>query len=72
MTKPIPFEQSMMALESIVKQLEKGELPLEDALKQFEQGIALSRQCHELLTQAEQRIEILTADKAALDAEPNE
>ena len=43
--------------------LEKGELPLEDSLKQFEQGITIARQCQDILNQAEQKIEILSAGK---------
>lgn len=60
MTKPVPFEKSIAALEDIVVQLEKGELTLEESLKQFEKGISLARQCQEVLTQAEQKIELLT------------
>lgn len=61
MSKAIHFEQSITALEEIVKQLEKGELSLEDSLKQFEQGIGLARRCQEALNQAEQKIELLCA-----------
>lgn len=61
MSKEIHFEQSVSELENIVKQLEKGELSLEDSLKQFEKGIGLARRCQEALTQAEQKIEMLTA-----------
>lgn len=60
MTKPIPFETSIQELECIVNQLEKGELSLEDSLKQFEKGITLVRACQETLTQAEQRIEYIS------------
>ncbi len=61
MTQPVQFEQSISELEAIVQQLEKGELSLEDSLKQFEKGIALARQCQDVLTQAEQKIEMLTS-----------
>lgn len=61
MTKPIHFEKSIAELEAIVTQLEKGELSLEDSLKQFEQGISLARTCQETLNQAEQKIEMLSA-----------
>ncbi len=60
MTKPIPFETSIQELETIVNQLEKGELSLEDSLKQFEKGITLVRSCQETLHQAEQRIEYIS------------
>ncbi|OGV31152.1 MAG: exodeoxyribonuclease VII small subunit [Legionellales bacterium RIFCSPHIGHO2_12_FULL_35_11] len=63
MTKPIPFEKSIAELEAIVKQLEKGELSLDDSLKQFEKGISLARTCQEKLTNAEQKIEFLSSQK---------
>ena len=56
------FEASLEALEQIVAQLESGDLPLEKSLELFEQGIRLSRECQERLSQAERRIEILLRD----------
>jgi exodeoxyribonuclease VII small subunit len=56
------FEASLEALEQIVHQLEDGDLPLEKSLELFEQGIRLSRECQERLSQAERRIEILLRD----------
>ena len=56
------FEASLEALERIVQQLESGDLPLEKSLELFEQGIRLSRECQERLSQAERRIEILLRD----------
>lgn len=56
------FEASLEALEQIVHELEHGDLPLEKSLELFEQGIKLSRQCQERLSQAERRIEILLRD----------
>ncbi|HMQ05108.1 MAG TPA: exodeoxyribonuclease VII small subunit [Pyrinomonadaceae bacterium] len=53
------FESSLNELEKIVKQLEDGDLPLEESLKLFEAGIGLSRDCRERLTNAERRIEVL-------------
>ena len=61
MTKPIHFEKSMTELEEIVMQLEKGELSLEDSLKQFEKGITLARRCQEVLNHAEQKIDKLAS-----------
>lgn len=61
------FEASLNQLETIVKQLEQGDLPLEDSLKLFEKGVALSRECRERLNEAERRIEILMKDS---DGEP--
>ena len=63
MTKPIHFEQSISELESIVMQLEKGELSLEESLKQFEKGISLARKCEVTLNKAEQKIEMLSSTK---------
>lgn len=64
MTKPISFEKSMTELEEIVIQLEKGELSLEDSLKQFEKGISLARKCQEVLNHAEQKIETLVTSSS--------
>ena len=69
MSKGIHFEQSVTELEEIVRQLEKGDLTLEDSLKQFEKGIGLARRCQDVLNQAEQKIETLTAAYAS--SEPN-
>jgi exodeoxyribonuclease VII small subunit len=56
------FEASLEALEQIVHELERGDLPLEKSLELFEQGIRLSRECQERLSQAERRIEVLLRD----------
>ena len=56
------FEQSLNDLERIVKQLEEGDLPLEESLKLFEEGVKLSRDCRERLSNAERRIEVLMKD----------
>jgi exodeoxyribonuclease VII small subunit len=60
--KPKTFETSLEELERIVRELEQGELTLEKSLELFEQGVKLSRECQERLTQAERRIEILMRD----------
>jgi exodeoxyribonuclease VII small subunit len=67
MTKPVHFEKSIAELETIVMQLEKGELSLDESLKQFEKGISLARKCEETLTKAEQKIEGLSAIKTPMD-----
>lgn len=59
---PRSFEASLEALEQIVRDLEQGDLPLEKSLELFEQGIRLSRECQERLSQAERRIEVLLRD----------
>jgi exodeoxyribonuclease VII small subunit len=53
------FEGAIAELESIVKKLEEGDLPLEQSLALYERGVQLSRFCHARLEQAERRIEIL-------------
>ena len=64
----LSFEESMQELESIVKQMELGELPLEDALQRFERGIQLARHSQQKLKQAEQKVQILMGqnDQASL------
>ena len=53
------FESALKELEGIVSTLEKGDLPLDAALKHFERGIALTRQCQTALKQAELKVEQL-------------
>ena len=53
------FEAAIAELESIVKKLEDGELPLEQSLELYERGVKLSRYCHARLEEAERRIEVL-------------
>lgn len=54
------FESAIAELEKLVKQLEDGDLPLDTSLKLFERGVELSRYCHDQLSAAQKRIEILT------------
>jgi exodeoxyribonuclease VII small subunit len=61
--QPRSFEVSLEALEEIVRKLERGDLPLEESLELFEQGIKLSRECQERLGAAERRIEVLMRDQ---------
>jgi exodeoxyribonuclease VII small subunit len=56
------FEDALQQLEQIVQKLEKGELPLEESLKLYEEGIRLSRLCHGKLEEAEGKIEMLMKD----------
>ena len=64
---PLKFEEALARLEGIVRALEDGEIGLDDALAQYEQGVKLLRQCHDLLQHAERRIELLSG----LDADGN-
>ncbi len=57
--KPVNLEKSLADLESIVDELESGDLPLEKAMKKFEDGIKLTRSCQVALKEAEQKVEIL-------------
>jgi exodeoxyribonuclease VII small subunit len=56
------FEASLASLERIVRELERGELSLEKSLELFEEGVRLSRECQERLSEAERRIEVLLQD----------
>lgn len=55
-----PFEKALAELEGCVRRLDSGELPLEESLQMFESGIALVRECQELLDAAERRVVELT------------
>jgi exodeoxyribonuclease VII small subunit len=57
------FEAALARLEELVKELEQGDLPLEQSLKLFEEGIKLSRICNRRLEDAERRVEILLKDE---------
>jgi exodeoxyribonuclease VII small subunit len=71
--QPIPdFEGALKKLESIVENMEGGELNLEQALKQFEEGIALARDCQQALRQAEQRVQELTAQDTPSSEPPTD
>jgi exodeoxyribonuclease VII small subunit len=59
-TASLNFETSLEELERIVKELEKGDLPLERSLELFESGMRLSTECKRLLEDAESRVELLT------------
>ncbi len=58
----LPFEKAIEELESIVKRLEEGKVPLEESVLIYERGEALKRRCEELLRQAEARVEKITLD----------
>jgi exodeoxyribonuclease VII small subunit len=55
----IDLEKSLATLESIVEELESGDLPLEKAMQKFEEGVKLTRSCQSALRDAEQKVEIL-------------
>lgn len=57
------FEDALARLETIVTELERGELPLDQSLKIFEEGIKLSKTCLKILDDAERKVEILVQEK---------
>ena len=63
--KKIDLEKSLTNLEAVVEELESGDLPLETAMKKFEEGIKLTRGCQTALKEAEQRVEILLKSAGA-------
>ena len=60
MTNKFNFNKGLLELEEIINKMESGELSLEDSLKYFEEGVKIHRQCHTALTDAEQRISVLS------------
>ena len=60
MVKQFDFNKGLVELESIINKMESGDLNLEDSLKYFEKGVKLHRQCHSALSDAEQRISVLS------------
>ena len=63
------FEEMMQELEQISQHLEKGDLSLDESMKKFEEGIALSKKCSEILETAEKKIKILIQDEDKLKEE---
>ena len=61
------FEQSLQTLDEITQKMQSGNLPLEASLSYFEQGINLIKNCQKTLTEAEQRVQILTQDQQLKD-----
>lgn len=68
--KPVDFEQSLSELQALVERLESGELSLEQSLTAFEQGVALTRDCQQALTLAEQKVQQLIEQNGALTTTP--
>ena len=65
------FEEQLKGLEGIVDKLEKGDMPLEESIKLFEEGVKLSEACKQELEAAEGRVEVLLKQKnGAMKAEP--
>jgi exodeoxyribonuclease VII small subunit len=71
-SKAPDFEQALAELESLVERLERGDLPLDEALKSFERGVALTRHCQSCLQAAQQKVDILLKKGAEPQAVPFE
>jgi exodeoxyribonuclease VII small subunit len=63
----IDFEKALAELEQLVETMEKGDLTLEESLKQFERGVTLTRACQKALSEAEQKVRILTRDNESAE-----
>ncbi len=70
--KSMPFQDALDALEAVVEKIESGEQPLESALADFEQGVALARHCRGALTDIEQKVQVLLDTGELADLDPTE
>lgn len=68
----VPFEEALKQLEVIVSRLERGDLPLEEALSVFEEGVRLTKLCSARLGEAERRVNILTRSVESVSGELEE
>ena len=59
------FEKALNELEQLVENMEEGDMSLEDSMKQFERGVALTRSCQQALAEAEQKVQILLKNSAS-------
>ena len=65
------FEETLQELETLVRRLEQGEMPLEESLKAFERGVRLTRECQQSLRAAEQRVEqVMENEQGELQQRP--
>lgn len=67
--KELAFEEAIKQLENIAEELEKGDLNLDESVSKFEEGMKISKQCSELLEDAEKRITILLKDGDSIKEE---
>lgn len=65
----IDFEKALAELEQLVETMERGELTLEESLKQFERGVTLTRACRKALAEAEQKVRILAGNSESAELE---
>ena len=64
--KAATFEQALEELEALVERLEAGDLPLEEALTDFERGVKLTRECQQKLASAEQKVRVLMEESGEI------
>ncbi len=69
MEKKLNFEEAIKQLAEIVKSLESGEVPLDESIALYEKGMKLSKQCTELLENAEQKVRFLQQNEGINDDE---
>lgn len=69
MAKKMSFEEAMQKLDLIVKQLEQGQIPLEEAIKIFEEGVKLYRSCASQLEEAEKKLQKLVKTETGFQLE---
>lgn len=70
MTKEMKFEEMMDKLEKIVDDLESGEMPLDDSLKKYEEGVKLLRLCRKRLDETKRKVEMVVKKGGKLTLEP--
>ena len=68
--RPIDFEKALAELEGLVERLERGNVPLDEALRTFERGVALTRHCQACLQAAQQKVEILLKRSGQAEVQP--
>ena len=71
-TRSLDFEKALAELESVVERLERGDVPLDEALQTFERGVALTRHCQAALQAAQQKVEILLKRGGQPEVQPFE
>jgi len=70
MAKKITFEEALAKLEEIAVELEKGDVSLDAALKKFDEGVKMAALCNEMLTEAQEKIDLLLKKDGVLSAVP--
>lgn len=66
----ISFEEALKELESIVRKMEQGDLPLDQSLAAFERGVQLTRHCQQALQSAQQKVQVLLVDDEKTELSP--